>query len=302
MPRLAPETLHQLIQHNGLDVCAEIVALATPAQLASVLDLDLWRSARPGLDERFDPERFGEWVELLVDAGDAVAARIVAAMDEHLVVAGLSRYIRVFDPAATVTFDEGEPAEVNHHLPPNSGPECEVGGYLVHGLRTEAWDAIVALLLALETDHAERFHAVMAECRRLSNSTPEVDGLDDLLMEPEQALHELTVDREDRRARQGYSTAADARAFLLMARRRRRPANGEPPVNPLVAAYFRAVNDALDPSPHRPVSRRPSRLPPTCSTCSPGQALVPQRPRALLEGTQDQPSRVALVRPDRVRP
>ena len=221
VPQLAPETLHQLIRHNGLDVCAEIVALATPAQLASVLDLDLWRSARPGLDERFDPERFGEWVELLVDAGDAVAARIVAAMDEHLVVAGLSKYIRVFDPAAVVTFDEGEPAEINHHLPAHSGPECEVGGYLVHGSTADAWDAIVALLLALEAGHPERFHAVMGECRRLSDSTPEVDGLDDLLMEPEQAVHDLAVDREDRRARQGYSTAADARAFLLMARRRR---------------------------------------------------------------------------------
>ena len=120
VPQLAPETLHQLIRHNGLDVCAEIVALATPAQLASVLDLDLWRSARPGLDERFDPERFGEWVELLVDAGDAVAARIVAAMDEHLVVAGLSKYIRVFDPAAVVTFDEGEPAEIQ---PPFAGAQ-----------------------------------------------------------------------------------------------------------------------------------------------------------------------------------
>jgi Family of unknown function (DUF6178) len=296
VPQLAPETLHQLIRHNGLDVCAEIVALATPAQLASVLDLDLWRSARPGLDERFDVERFGEWVELLVDAGDTVAARIVAAMDEHLVVAGLSRYIRVFDLAAVVTIVEGEPAGINHRLPPHRGPECEVGGYLVHGSTADAWDAIVALLLALEAGHPDRFHAVMGECRRLSNSTPEVDGLDDLLMEPEQQVHDLTLDREDRRARQGYSTPADARAFLQMARRRRRPSQGEPTVNPLVAAYFRAVNDAVA------LSATPSAVPETPGTpvdvleMLAGAGLVPQRPRALLEGTQDQPSRVALVR------
>ena len=100
VPHLAPEMLHQLIAHRGLDVCAEIVASATATQLASVLDLDLWRSAQPGHDERFDTERFGEWLEVLVDAGGTVAARTVAAMDEHLVVAGLSRYVRVFDPAA----------------------------------------------------------------------------------------------------------------------------------------------------------------------------------------------------------
>src|SRR6185436_3841241 len=100
VPHLAPETLHQIIRHCGLNVCAKIVASATPAQLASVLDLDLWRSAQPGHDERFDPERFGEWVELLVDADGTLAARAFAAMDEHIVVAGLSRYIRVFDSAA----------------------------------------------------------------------------------------------------------------------------------------------------------------------------------------------------------
>ena len=212
---------------------AEIVASATPAQLASVFDLDLWRSAQPGHDERFDTERFGEWLELLVDAGGTVAARIVAAMDEHLVVAGLSRYIRVFDPAAIATTLDGEPLDID--VASHQGPECEVGGYLVRGITADAWDAIIALLLALDADHHDRFHAVMRECRRLSNSTPEVDGLDDLLMEPEQLLHDVALDREHRRSQQGYSTPADARAFLLMARRRR-PSKGEPSVNPLVAA------------------------------------------------------------------
>ena len=218
-PHIAPEALHQLIRHRGLDVCAEIVAAATPTQLASVLDLDLWRSAQPGHDERFDKERFGEWLELLVDAGGTVAARTVAAMDEHLVVAGLSRYVRVFDVATMCTTVDGELLDLDE--PAHEGAECEVGGYLVRGITADAWDAIVAVLLALDADHHDRFHAVMRACRRLSNSAPEVDGLDDLLMEPEQLLHDLAVDREQRRSQQGYSTPADARAFLLMARRRR---------------------------------------------------------------------------------
>src|SRR5687767_3333745 len=100
VPHLAPETLHQLIRHGGLHGCVELVASATPGQLTSVLDLDLWRHARPGRDEQFDADRFGEWVDVLVDAGESTAARIVAAMDEHLVIAGLSAYVRVFDPPA----------------------------------------------------------------------------------------------------------------------------------------------------------------------------------------------------------
>ena len=98
VPHLAPETLHQLIEYRGLDACVELVTAATPGQLTSVLDLDLWRRAQPGRDEQFDVDRFGEWLEVLVDTGDALAARTVAALDTHLVIAGLSRYLRVFDP------------------------------------------------------------------------------------------------------------------------------------------------------------------------------------------------------------
>jgi hypothetical protein len=59
VPHLAPETLHQLIQYRGLDACGELVTAATPAQLTSLLDLDLWRHAQPGRDEQFDVDRFG---------------------------------------------------------------------------------------------------------------------------------------------------------------------------------------------------------------------------------------------------
>src|SRR3954449_6429327 len=76
VPHLAPETLHQLVQYRGLEACGELVPSATPAQLTSLLDLDLWRHApgHPGDDEQFDVERFGEWLDVLVDAGGAVGA------------------------------------------------------------------------------------------------------------------------------------------------------------------------------------------------------------------------------------
>lgn len=305
VPHLAAETLHQIIRHKGLDVCAEIVAAATPAQLASVFDLDLWRSAKPGHDERFDTERFGEWLELLVDADVTLAARIVAAMDTRLVVAGLSRYVRVFDPAAIATTLDGESYDID--VTPHRGPECEVGGYLVRGITSHAWDAIVALLLALDADHHDRFHAVMRECRRMSDSTPEVDGLDDLLMKPEQLLHDLALDREGRRSRLGYSTPADARAFLRMARQRRCPTRGEPSVNPFVAAYFRATTDTIG-SENDAIPDLPRRsLEPSLAGSAPESVdavvdmlatagLVAPRPRALLEGPHAQASRFACLR------
>src|SRR5215208_3549572 len=99
VPHLPPETLQQIIRVRGLDACGELVASATPEQLTSVFDLDLWRSTQPGLDDQFDVQRFGEWLELLVDIGGSAAADTVAAIDLNLVVAGLSRHMRVFDAA-----------------------------------------------------------------------------------------------------------------------------------------------------------------------------------------------------------
>jgi hypothetical protein len=311
VPHLAPETLHQLIHQIGLHDSGDLVASATPAQLTSVLDLDLWRPARPGLDEQFDADRFGEWVEMLVDTGEAVAARIVAAMEEHLVVAGLSRYIRVLDPGVFLPHEASDDEPMHAPIAPSDGVECEVGGYLVRAKRADAWDAIVALLLALETHHPNCFHGLMRGCRRLSNSAPEVDGLDDLLMEPEQQFYDVAGDRADRRSQQGYSTAADARAFLQMARQRKPPqpdAADAIKTNPIAAAYFRAVDDTAlsgeDAShlPHRalePASTAesfPEALDAVADVLAEA-GLMPERPRALLEGTAPQPSRFTRMQP-----
>ena len=270
VPHLAPETLHQLIQYRGLDACGELVTSATPAQLTSLLDLDLWRHAQPGRDEQFDVDRFGEWLEVLVDTGDSVAARTVAALDKHLVIVGLSRYLRVFDPGTfepTESSDD-EPMDRNDKMnSETSGDvlECEVGGYLVRARRTDAWDAIVTLLVTLETEQNDYFHAVMQGCRRLSNSRPEIDGLDDLLMAPEQHLHDVAIERERRRSRHGYATPADARAFLQMARQPQHTPQtpnasawasmsaSAPPapiaINPIATAYFRAAEEEADTTP-----------------------------------------------------
>ncbi len=313
VPHLAPETLHQLIRRSGLDTCGELVASATPEQLTSVLDLDLWRRAQPGRDEQFDADRFGEWLEMLVESGETVAARIVAALDEHLVIAGLSRHIRVLDPAAIDLSASIDDELIAPDVMPPESPECELGGYLVRAIRAEAWDAIVALLLALDTDHRDCFHAVMRGCRRLSNSAPEVDGLDDLLVEPAQLLHDVALDREHRRSQQGYSTPADARAFLQMARQpSRQRSDGAPSMNPIAAGYSRAAHDSAAPA-DRDASRFPREPAPTgesvpeliaaivdlLADAGPvGPAsVVAQRPRALLEGAQPEHSRLTCIRP-----
>lgn len=311
VPHLAPETLHQLIQYRGLEACGELVASATPAQMNALLDLDLWRHAQPGRDDQFDVDRFGEWLDALADNGDSQAARIVAALDKALVVTGLSRYVRVFDPGTfePVAQSDDEPIGRDEAMregddaPPDSpsaGFEREVGGYLVRAKRTDAWDAIVTLLTTLEAEHHADFHALMVGCRNLSNSRPEVDGLDDLLMAPEQHLHDVASDRERRRSQQGYATPADARAFLQMARQPQQRTAAPTASNPIAAAYFRAADEDADVSHHgAPDVDAGSDAGIPTSIDAVLELLVeagvmPARPRALLAAAADDPRATKL--------
>lgn len=331
VPHLAPETLHQLIQYRGLEACGELVTSATPAQLNSLLDLDLWRHAQPGpfdgaqarRDDQFDVDRFGEWLEVLVGAGESVAARAVAALDRQVVVAGLSRYLRVFDPGTFEPTESSDDEAMDRHEKMNSETsgdvlECEVGGYLVRARRIDAWDAIVTLLVTLDIEHNHDFEAVMQGCRRLSNSTPEIDGLDDLLIASEQHLHDAAIERERRRSRQGYATPADARAFLQMARQPRVASAPTAPIatNPIASAYFRAAEEEAVTSPEGTSAGAPERAPHDATDVSArGDAdiptsidaviellveagVMPERPRALLQAADEDPraARLPLLR------
>ena len=276
VPRLAPEILHRVIQTCGLEDCGEFVALATPEQLSRVFDLDLWRAPRPGLDEELDPERFGVWLQVLLDGGVDLAAEKLSAMDSGVVAAALAGHVRVFDRAAVARGD---------------AVDCEVGPYRVEAKRTDAWDAIVDLLLHLDAQHPDCFHRLMRGCRRLSNAGWEIDGSHDLLSDDEQAMFDLAVDREARRERLGYVTPAQARAFLQMAREHRPEDVPAASGNPITRAYFRGVRD-------EPAAESASEVEPAAMAALGDlllEAGVTDRPRALLPGAQVAAPRLARI-------
>jgi hypothetical protein len=299
VPHLPAETLHQLIRYRGLESAGELLASATPEQVASVLDLDLWRSDTPAGDDRLDVVRFGEWLEALVEADEALAARIVASVDRRLVVAGLSRQIRVFDPATGAPHWGDEDGHAAEGPPP--GLVAQVGGYLVHARGAEAWDAVIALLRALEAGHRECFHALMRECRQLSNSVREGDGLDNLLTERQQLLYDVGIEREGRRLRQGYLAPAEARAFLRAARQPSRDAAGaSAALHAIATEHLRprdqeasAAANVAEPAP--PPNGTVEESIGAVGELLAEAGLLPGRPRAMLAAPGDGPSPTARM-------
>jgi hypothetical protein len=297
VPRLQPELLHRVIQSCGLEDCGELVMLATPQQLARILDLDLWRPAQPGMDEQFDAGRFGIWLEVLSEFDTDMAAQKLAEMDPELVIAGLAQHARVFDNSVVTPYRTTDGLEMTSTREPEHTHACEVGGYRIVAMRTDSWDAIVAILIALDTDHHHYFQQVMRGCRALSNSGRELDELDDLLDDEQQFMFDVADDRERRRDRQGYVTPAQARAFLEMSRQIRLGSDTMPAANPIASAFLRSIEQTTTEHhapPPSPASKEPT---PSSDTVEATAALVDalldagiiaQPPRALLQGPQEQ--------------
>lgn len=239
VPHLQPQVLHRVIQICGLEDCAEFVALATPEQISRVLDLDLWRVRMQGGDEQLDTDRFGMWLEVLMQSGTAIAAQTLSGLDIELVTAGFARHSAVFDYAAVSSFTtlDGGLAP-GRELSGDLG--CEIGGYVIKARRATAWHAIVDLLVFLDSEHPEYFQRLMRGCVRLSNGTREPDGFHNLLQDEEQDMFDLAREREARREKQGYVTPAQAGAFLQAGRQLELDVD-PPPRSPVAQAYFRAI-------------------------------------------------------------
>lgn len=218
VPHLPAATLHALVIRAGLEACGELLALVTPAQLSAVFDLDLWSADRAGADERFDPARFGEWLDVLMEMDAPGAAARLAQVDPMLVVAGLAPHITVYDPGTFEPIEERSGADEVQNPGRERGIYVEIGGYMVVARRDDAWDAIVSLLVALDAAHQDAFHRVMRGCQRLSYRGFELDGLDALPPDAEQVLETLSSRRAERRDRQGFLPPLQARAFLESAR------------------------------------------------------------------------------------
>src|SRR5262249_21297375 len=158
--------LHRVIDRCGLEDCVELVALATPRQLERVLDTDLWRARTPGADETFDADRFGVWLDVLLQTGVQAPGDQPSAEGPRLIVDGLAAHVRVFDGGTVMSYEMLDGVEVKGRV--FTAASCEIGGFVVEARRSSAWEAIVELLAQLHGERPVFFHRLMRGCIALS--------------------------------------------------------------------------------------------------------------------------------------
>ncbi|MCU0691683.1 MAG: DUF6178 family protein [Polyangiaceae bacterium] len=253
---LPAQIFASLVRKVGVEDAGELIALATTEQLVQAFDEDLFVSARVGARESLDVGRFVVWLEVLLEAGDEVAADRVAELDEDFVAHALGGVVLVIEEDALRNRldagDEDEARQVDKSL--ESALTEDIDGYILVAKQHDGWDAVLALVLALDRNHRASLVRLLDRLARVgSRYLDDIDELSTVLSEGESLAEDVEAAREERRSKQGYVEARAARAFLSLARKP--PVGEDRPTDrdPLTRAYFREVersrSDAvLDPA------------------------------------------------------
>lgn len=274
---LAPRELLAIVRRVGLEDAAELVALASTEQLLGVFDEELWRSARPGDAERFDARHFAFWLEVLLEAGDAVVAERLAALPEELVALALGAQILVVpleDLEARIRDGAGDDEAELLDKRLGDAPTLELLDFLLIARNPDAWDAVITAVLALDRDHHALLERLLHRVLTLTEEyVGEEGGLLAALSADERLATDAAAERSDRRAASGYVDPQDAAAFLALGPSATR--------DPISAAYFRSFE-------RRPASPRPALPPDSALGRLVEEALVDDpaeaRPRQLTAG------------------
>lgn len=219
---LDPGLLTQLIRHVGLDDSAPLVFHTTQKQLAEILDEDLWHSKTPGRVETFNSERFGVWLNVMMENGPAFTAEKVTAMDEDLLTLGICRLVRVFrahDPATYHGSDvKANHGEISDYLL-DGFLNLEFPGYRVVSKNDACWNAVTGLLSELNESDNGRLVRLLERCCRICEESLETDsGLLGILSADEMLEEDVFSEREDRKENRGFVTPSAATIFLADAR------------------------------------------------------------------------------------
>src|SRR5215831_9750531 len=110
-----------------------------------------------------------------------MAAQKLTQIDVEVVVAGLSEHARVFDGAVVTPYRTTDGIEFIG-IRETGELACDIGGYRLVAKRTDSWQAIVEILVSLDTEHPNYFNQVMRG--GLFLSTPAENSTGSMIFSP----------------------------------------------------------------------------------------------------------------------
>jgi len=208
---LSTPVLKRLIDHVGLRDAGDLIALTSTDQMRDLFEVSLWETLIPGQPERLRPERFLEWLDVMLAVSPAFAAQRLIELGDTFVTLNLAPLITVIDRGVGAEHQEGTCFCVLCQLGERDVPFEVIDEYIVTGIHDDEWDAIKTLLVELEGEDANFLNRVLARC----SSAPTVR---DFNADGQELLDDETYERDQRRERSGFVTPEIAASFLKTAR------------------------------------------------------------------------------------
>jgi len=209
-----------VVRKLGVEDAGELVAMATTDQLVAAFDEDLFVNEKAGERERFSVSRFIVWLEVILEAGDEVAANRITELSQDFVVHALSSIMLVFDlDSLAERLRSNDPsAEAADRALENTYAE-QIDQYLLVSRVEAGWDAAFALVVALDRMHRDVLVQILDRCVAVASGyMDDLTGLIEVLSSAESLADDIEGDRQTRRARLGYVDPLDAKSFLTLAR------------------------------------------------------------------------------------
>ncbi|WP_415061656.1 DUF6178 family protein [Bdellovibrio sp.] len=214
--------VRKIVHRIGLEDAGELFMLITSEQLQEVMDQDVWFSAKSGVDEKIDTNRFVTWLEVLLEVGADFAADKISEMDEDLLISVLSELVLAIDDdelALMVQEAEDDKYSKNKYLEKalESVFNLDLAGYVIMSKVSIHWDVISNLLISLQKNHQDILDRILLRLQSFTlEQIDEHDGLYELLTESEKLEGDVSHKRLERREEEGYVASSSAAAFLKL--------------------------------------------------------------------------------------
>ena len=210
--QLPSPVLKRLIEHVGVRDAGSLVALTTTNQLREVFEESLWQTLIPGQAETLRPEKFVEWLDVLLEVGPAFAVERLMDLGDTFVVLNFSPLITVFEASVAAGHQDPPPCScMLCQLTERNEGFLVIGDYVVVARHEDEWESIEMALEGMQDEDAEFLQRVLARCC----NAPTVLGYAD---DGQALLEDETFEREQKRERSGFVTPPMAARFLKSTR------------------------------------------------------------------------------------
>ena len=214
---LQAPVLKRLIDHVGLHDAGDLIALTSAQQMRELFEESLWETLVPGQAERLRPERFLEWLDVMLEAGTVFAAQRLIELGDAFVVLNFAPLITVIDATVLAEHQEEACRCAMCMLAARDASFEVLGEYIVVGLHDDEWDTVRTALVEIDGEDATFLQRVLAQC----STAP---TMRDFNPDDRMRLDDATYERDRRREHRGYVTPQMAAVFLKSARHASREA------------------------------------------------------------------------------